>query len=97
MLAAELTVRLTSRCEERLVKGAKPSTRVSCAAQGLIGELAKDEQGFVRELQKEEKLVEQGLGRAEAFLERIERTYTLPPWLRWLYSLGLPMPSMPNM
>ena len=27
-----------------------------CAEQGLIGELAKDEQGFVKELQKEEKL-----------------------------------------
>ena len=51
----------------------------------------------MKELQKEEKLVEQGLSQAEAFLEKIERTYTLPPFLRWLYNLGFPMPSMPNM
>lgn len=62
--------------------------------QGLLSELQKDEQGLVKEFQKEEKEFESELSRAREFLERIERGYTLPSWLRWLYNLGFPMPSM---
>jgi hypothetical protein len=48
----------------------------------------------VQELEKEEKELATDLGKAKEFLERVERQYTLPPWLRWLYNLGFPMPSM---
>lgn len=62
--------------------------------QGFLSSLQRDEQGIVQELQKEEKTFEAELAQARAFVERIERQYTLPPWLRWLYNLGFPMPSM---
>ena len=66
-------------------------------AQGLLGELLKDESTLVREFQREERVVEQEIDAAKRFVERIEQSYTLPPWLRWLYKLGIPMPSMPSM
>ena len=54
-------------------------------------------QGIVGELTKEEKALEREISDAEAFVNRIERQYKLPGWLRWLYNLGFPMPDMPNM
>ena len=57
----------------------------------------KDERGLVQEFQREEKLVEREIDLARDFVERIERSYTLPPWLRFLYRLGFPMPAMPPM
>ncbi len=54
-------------------------------------------QGLAGELSKEEKLFEREIADAEAFVNRIERQYKLPGWLRWLYNLGFPMPDMPGM
>lgn len=55
-------------------------------AQGIVGELSKDEKVLEREIRE-----------AEDFVNRIEKGYKLPGWLRWLYNLGFPMPDMPNM
>ena len=67
-------------------------------SQGLLSELQKDEQGLVQELQREEKNAEKTISaefeEARKFVERIERQYTLPGPLRWLYKLGFPMPNM---
>ncbi|CAL8465530.1 g5066 [Coccomyxa elongata] len=66
--------------------------------KGLLGELQKDEQGLVQELVREEKNAEKTISaefeQARKFVERIERQYTLPAPLRWLYKLGFPMPNM---
>lgn len=54
-------------------------------------------QGLVGEISKEEKIFEREIKDAEDFVNRIERGYKLPGWLRWLYNLGFPMPDMPQM
>ncbi len=52
----------------------------------------------MQELQKEEQevadTVKADFAKAREFVERIEKQYTLPPFLRWLYKLGVPMPDM---
>ena len=54
-------------------------------------------QDLVQELSKEEQFIQKEIQDAEDFVNRIERQYKLPPWLRWLYNLGFPMPDMPGM
>ena len=54
-------------------------------------------QDLVQEFTKEEQYLQKEIQDAENFVNRIERQYKLPPWLRWLYNLGFPMPDMPGM
>ena len=54
-------------------------------------------QDLVQEFTKEEQFIQKEIQDAEDFVNRIERQYKLPPWLRWLYNLGFPMPDMPGM